>query len=166
MSYLFIGVDNQTGPTFHQKTYPRSRYTSGRSFLSPEGDSRRDFVRAGNLLSARVAILVHVCAARKLRWLLEQPSGTCLANMPWFQKLWSAVEANLGLKKQHEPILCLFMGICFYPCPVVQIGGKPPNEKGSPLRLVQLFFSPGFSNDILDGKFRPPYSEATSGMEQ
>ena len=74
----------------------RSRHTSGRSFLTPTGDPNRGFVREGNLLSARVAILIHVCAARGLRWLLEQPSGTILAHMPWYQRLWAEVEATIG----------------------------------------------------------------------
>ena len=77
----------------------RSRHTSGRSFLTPTGNCERPFVREGNLLSARVAILIHVATARGLRWLLEQPSGTILAHMPWFQRLWAEVEAALGHKQ-------------------------------------------------------------------
>lgn len=71
----------------------RSRHTSGRTFLTPQGNERHDFVRDGNLLSARVAILLMVCAARNLRWVLEQPSASILPDMPWFQKLWDQIQA-------------------------------------------------------------------------
>lgn len=69
-------------------------------------------MREGNLLSARVAILIHVCAARGLRRLLEQPSGTILANMPWYQKLWAEVEAIFASEKN---IMYPFY-VCFYGC--------------------------------------------------
>ena len=80
----------------------RSRHTSGRSFLTPSGNSERPFVREGNLLSARVAILIHVAAARGLKWFLEQPSGTILAHMPWFQSLWAEVEAAYREPKRYK----------------------------------------------------------------
>lgn len=69
-----------------------SRHTSGRSFLTPEGKDHR-FVIEGNLLSARVALIIHLCSARGLRWLLEQPSRSILNAMPWMQRLWGYVQA-------------------------------------------------------------------------
>lgn len=91
---------------------PRSRYTSGRSYLTPEGTDR-PFVREGNHLSARVVCLIHLACARGLRYLLEQPSGTILEHMPWMQKLWGLTQAVAGcspiIKQMHTFIYARFV---------------------------------------------------------
>ena len=67
---------------------PRSRGTSGRNCLNPLGNDNREFVKSGNILSSRTALVVHVCVCRSLRYLVEQPDGSFLPNMPRYQELW------------------------------------------------------------------------------
>ncbi|CAE7877128.1 unnamed protein product, partial [Symbiodinium necroappetens] len=65
-----------------------SRWSSGRSLIRLWGYKDREFVAAGNKLSSRVALLLHLCQWRNLRWLLEQPDGSMLPHLPRFQQLW------------------------------------------------------------------------------
>lgn len=112
----------------HRSVHIRSRYTSGRTYLTPHG-SGRPFVVEGNLLSARVALLIHLCTARGLRWLLEQPLGTIVNAMPWVQRLWEYVQAWMWI---------------FWP--------------DSTSLLSRVFFcpwAPGLQNYFLDGQLRP-----------
>ncbi len=70
----------------------RCRYTSGRTYFTPLGNTGYQFVSDGTILSSRCALLILVCCWRNLRWLLEQPDGSFLPEMPRFQWLWSVIE--------------------------------------------------------------------------
>ncbi len=52
------------------------RSGSGRSTWNPAGDSRRAFVRDGNLMASRVCLLIELLQAKRCAWLLEQPKGS------------------------------------------------------------------------------------------
>lgn len=68
------------------KSFSRmSRHTSGRTFLCPYGLQWHDFVGVGNILATRCILLVLVASWRKLRWILEQPLGSCMEDPPRFQ---------------------------------------------------------------------------------
>ena len=85
--------------------HSRCRYTSGRTFFTPFGNNGYSFVEFGTILSSRCALLILVCCWRGLRWLLEQPDGSFLPNMPRFQWLWSVIEVWVHLKKKSLPFL-------------------------------------------------------------
>lgn len=101
----------------------RSRYTSGRSIFQPEGNDQYEFVRIGNLLANRVALLIWVATAYGLRWLLEQPEGSALPDLPRFQQLWRAIQVGLNLNSVLFYILvdCTLMNnqyVLEFPCSV------------------------------------------------
>lgn len=66
----------------------RSCHTAGRdvwnNFLGNEGYS---FVAIGNLLCSRMALLLLLCWARNIRWVVEQPEHSSLPNHPRFQQI-------------------------------------------------------------------------------
>ena len=53
-----------------------------------------DFVRIGNLLASRMALLLIVASARGCRWLVEQPSGSILESHPRFQHVLSIIKVS------------------------------------------------------------------------
>ena len=65
---------------------PRSRATSGRGLLFPLGDTTRKFVADGNLLGSRVTLMLWICSARGLIWLVEQPEGSVFPLHPRWQE--------------------------------------------------------------------------------
>ncbi len=73
----------------------RCRHTSGRSYLTPYGNCGYCFVRTGNVLSGRVVLLCILASYRGLRWLLEQPAGSFLEDLPRYQELWGLMKAYL-----------------------------------------------------------------------
>ena len=76
MYRLYLGSGHQ----------PRSRATSGRGLLFPLGDTSRTFVREGNLLASRLVLMLWVCAAKGLIWVVEQPEGSCFPLHPRWQE--------------------------------------------------------------------------------
>lgn len=86
----------------------RSIHTSGRTFLTPDGNAGYTFVALGNLFSARVVLLILVCCWRNLRWVLEQPEGSFLPHMERLEWLWGVVQvggtSNIPSKAQN---ICL-----------------------------------------------------------
>ena len=72
----------------------RSRGTSGRSSLIPEGHTAYGFVREGTLLANRVVILSLVLASRGVKFFIEQPSQSCLDDLPRFHHLCKLVKAH------------------------------------------------------------------------
>lgn len=70
----------------------RCRHTSGRTYLSPYGNTGYHFVAVGNILSTRVALMCLLAASCGLRFLLEQPSGSFLEDLPRFQWLWGRLK--------------------------------------------------------------------------
>ena len=68
----------------------RCRATSGRTIFHPLGHVGYGFVRTGNVLAHRTILLLLLLSAKKVRWLLEQPSNSCFADLPrwrWFLSL-------------------------------------------------------------------------------
>lgn len=78
------------------KCHPwRSCYTSGRDIFNGFlGNLGYDFVRIGNLLASRMALLIMVASARGCRWLVEQPSGSILESHPRFQHILSIIKVS------------------------------------------------------------------------
>lgn len=75
------------------KSFSRmSRHTAGRTFLCPYGFTRHNVVEDGNVLATRCILLLLVAAWRKLRFLLEQPHGSCMEDLPEFQWLLSVLQ--------------------------------------------------------------------------
>lgn len=72
------------------------RHTSGRSSFRPWGNVGYVFVRTGNILGCRVCLLILVCCYKGLRWLLEQPSGSCFHVMPRFQIILELLDVWSG----------------------------------------------------------------------
>ena len=81
---------------------PRSRFTSGRSVITPEGNTGYQFVREGNVLLGRVVLLVLVASSMGIRWLVEQPSNSILAELPRWRWLLNRVR-----------VICLGYGWAF-----------------------------------------------------
>lgn len=69
-----------------------SRHTSGRTYLSPLGNQGYLFVKIGNILSARTALLAFLCSFCGLRWVIEQPEGTFLPQLPRYQWLFGVLK--------------------------------------------------------------------------
>ena len=63
----------------------RSRGTSQRSYSVPFGNEQYDFVREGNVLAARVCLLVILAISIGGRILVEQPGGTAFEYFPRWQ---------------------------------------------------------------------------------
>ena len=72
----------------------RSRHTSGRTFFCPYGFWRHAFVRDGNVMAVRCVLLIVVAEFRKLSWILEQPSGSCMEELPRWQWLLSIIKVR------------------------------------------------------------------------
>ena len=78
----------------------RSRGTHGRDWLRPYGNQGYTFVHEGNVLGCRVALFLLVASWRSLVWVLEQPHGSALPDLPRMQFLWSVVQEG----PVYEPI--------------------------------------------------------------
>ena len=62
----------------------RSRATAGRDIISPLGNVGYGFVHCGNVLLSRTLLVLLVLCSRKCRWVLEQPSSSCVLDHPSF----------------------------------------------------------------------------------
>ena len=78
---------------FSNSTKPRSRHTSGRTSLNPWGHTNYPFVEEGNTLACRVILLILVATWKNLHWLLEQPDGSFVPQLPRFQWLLKIMKA-------------------------------------------------------------------------
>ncbi len=75
----------------------RSRFTSGRSFITPLGNDF-DFVAKGNKLAAQCMLLALLASAMGIKVVVEQPAGSCLDYLPrfqWFLKVVQVLFLNL-----------------------------------------------------------------------
>ncbi len=64
----------------------RSYHTAGRDIFNDYlGNYGYDFVKCGNLLCSRLALLLILCYAKGIRWVVEQPEGSSLPHHPRFQ---------------------------------------------------------------------------------
>ena len=70
----------------------RSRATSGRSPLVPEGNEQYAFVREGSLLGCRVVLLCLLLAMRGVRFFVEQPAQSCLDEQPRFEEMLRRIQ--------------------------------------------------------------------------
>ena len=65
----------------------RSRHTAGRDpFNEYLGNTCYDFVQIGNVLASRLILMLMVISAKGARYIVEQPSGSCLKHHPRFQQ--------------------------------------------------------------------------------
>ena len=64
-----------------------NRATSKRSTTSPLGDVSVPSVKAGNIMVARVILLLMICHAKGIWWVLEQPLSSIMEMHPSFQAL-------------------------------------------------------------------------------
>ena len=62
--------------------------------IHPLGNKGYDFVKKGNLLLCRVALLILVASYRGARWLLEQPHGSCLSDHPRWDWLMTRISES------------------------------------------------------------------------
>ena len=67
------------------------RATTKRSMLNPKGDTRHQFVTDGNVMVARMVLLVLVGLALEVQWILEQPSSSIMPWTHWMRLLRSIV---------------------------------------------------------------------------
>ena len=74
-----------------QLSYPRSRGSTKRSKADPLG-ARKGATEIGNIMAARVAILLFICAARGIFWVLEQPKGSLFEFHPQIQAVFTALK--------------------------------------------------------------------------
>ena len=82
----------------------RSRSTSGRNTICPLGNQGYGFVHCGNVLFARMCLLCLVLGARRVRWLLEQPSSSCVADHPAFD--WLLERVTAARRQRGEWVIC------------------------------------------------------------
>ena len=66
---------------------PRSRSSTGRSQGKPLGDESFESVRQANIMVGRVLILMLLCQARQIWWVVEQPVNSLLEHHPLFQQM-------------------------------------------------------------------------------
>ena len=66
-----------------------NRGTSGRSRERPEGRTQIKGVALANLIAVRCVLLVLLAMARKVHWILEQPSSSVMALQPRFKELFA-----------------------------------------------------------------------------
>ena len=102
---LKLCLNPQLNKVPHSASILRSRYTSGRTALAPYGHRGYRFVEIGNVLSSRTALMILVATWRGLIWLLEQPSGSFLKDLPRFQWLWDLLQARSTWPKKTTLIL-------------------------------------------------------------
>ena len=92
--YIYIYVRNSNWSKGWWGTL-RSRHTAGRDSTNNWlGNIGYGFVRTGNLLAARVILLLIVIVARKARFILEQPVNSTLPNHPRFQQFLRIAKAT------------------------------------------------------------------------
>ena len=112
-------------PGGHLGATLRSRATSGRTIIHPLGNWGYDFVARGNLLLARVMVILLICSYKQVRFLLEQPAGSCLALHPrweWFCEhvsvLWQAFQCvDVTYHSMRELLVSqLFGNMCLGLC--------------------------------------------------
>ena len=94
--YIYIFLCHVYIPYLRSLDSPhlRSRHTSGRTALHPYGHRGYSFVRIGNVLSSRVALMCLLASMCGLRWILEQPDASFLPNLPRYQWLWGVLKAT------------------------------------------------------------------------
>ena len=67
------------------QTMQRSRGSSKRSSSRPLGEESYESVQDANRMVGRVVILLLLCQAKRIWWLLEQPVNSLLEQHPLFQ---------------------------------------------------------------------------------
>lgn len=65
---------------------PRSRGSTGRTTIEPEGNQSYESVWKGNVIAARTLVLMYVAAALGAWWVLEQPVNSLMQELPCFQR--------------------------------------------------------------------------------
>lgn len=80
----------------------RSRATAGRSILFPLGHIEFQFVEIGNLLSARLILMLFICSWKGLRWIIEQPEGSAFPLQPRWQQFLKLASASCRLMATRQ----------------------------------------------------------------
>ena len=76
---------------FQMISPPRSRGSTHRSMGRPLGKEDAPSVSAGNLMVARVALLLFLCSCKGLWWVVEQPRGSLLEFHPMMQQVFKRI---------------------------------------------------------------------------
>ena len=71
---------------------PRSRGSTGRTAGDPEGNLDAPSVQAGNEIACRTLVLLWICAALQVWWVLEQPTNSLMEGIPAFQAFMKSVK--------------------------------------------------------------------------
>ena len=79
------------GPPCSLWVYMSSSY-HGRNLANPEGDCRREGVRAANMLIRNVCVLMFIAHFYGLYFVLEQPSSSQMRNYSWIVQLCQALQ--------------------------------------------------------------------------
>ena len=58
-----------------------------RSAQKPLGNVRSKWVQQHNLIACRVSILLALCLARKIFWMIEHPRSSIVFQLPWIRAL-------------------------------------------------------------------------------
>ena len=69
----------------HFAALPRSRGSTLRTPLHPEGNGAYPSVAAGNQIACRTLVLLYICAALHVWWILEQPVNSLMQELPAFK---------------------------------------------------------------------------------
>lgn len=86
--------------------WPRSRGSTGRTSIEPEGNMSFQSVVDGNLMAARTLCLLYVAAALGAWWILEQPVNSLMQELPSFQSFAKRVKVwrhNICMKDYGGP---------------------------------------------------------------
>ena len=142
----------------------RSRATSGRSVICPEGNKGYTFVASGNLLLSRTMMLLLVASCRGCRFLLEQPGQSCMSLHPrwnWFVDRVSVAFLDIGSFDFFGLIeLYIYvMRTCSIFVSAYRFSNSTYVEQHSSLHS-------GFPRQLVYGQIRCPHTKTPHGMEQ
>lgn len=84
-----LSILNSASTSLH--SFLRSRGSTGRTPAFPSGNLSYPSVRDGNYIASRTLVLLYVCAALQVFWLLEQPCNSVMEALPSFQSFMKDV---------------------------------------------------------------------------
>ena len=90
---FYLPSKNQIYIYIYNRPHLRSRATSGRTRFLWEGDLRFAFVREGNGLASRVALMCLLSSCMGLIWMIEQPRQSILEAHRRIDLLWKSIFA-------------------------------------------------------------------------
>jgi hypothetical protein len=81
-------------PSWASNAALRNSGTSGRSQSRPLGREEFQSVANGNILCARTLVILWICAALQIWWILEQPQGSFMEHHPCFQQVLALLDVH------------------------------------------------------------------------